>query len=94
MKDQLPNRIYKNESMIVNLDNSSGKGTHWICFFKKDNKIYYYDSFGVKPPIQLVEYFAKQNKSEVYYNIDKYQNFDEIICGHLCLEFLTKFSCT
>lgn len=89
MKDQLPNRRYKNESMIINLDNSSGNGTHWVCFFKKDNKIHYYDSFGVKPPIQLVEYFKN---CEVCYNIDKNQNFDEVICGHLCLEFLTKFS--
>jgi hypothetical protein len=31
MKDQLPNKIQKNESMIINLDNSSGPGTHWVC---------------------------------------------------------------
>ena len=35
MKDELPNRKFKNESMIINLDNSSGNGTHWVCFFQK-----------------------------------------------------------
>ncbi len=48
MKDQLPNKIRKNESMIINLDNSTGRGTHWVCFSKKDNVINYFDSFGIK----------------------------------------------
>lgn len=88
MKDELPNKIYKNECMIVNLDNSSGQGTHWVCFTKKDNIIHYYDSFGVELPSELIKYFRN---SEVYYNIDKNQDFDEVICGHLCLNFLKKF---
>ena len=58
-------------------------------FFKKDNKINYFDSFGVKPDIELIRYFEN---CEVHYNIDKNQNFDQVICGHLCLEFLYKFS--
>ena len=24
-------------------------GTHWTCFIKKDNKSYYFDSFGAQP---------------------------------------------
>ena len=88
MKDQLPDKIQKNESMIVNLDSSEGPGTHWVCFFKKDKVINYFDSFGVKPPIELIKYFEK---NLVHYNVDKNQNFDQVICGHLCLEFLSKF---
>ena len=42
MKDKLPLRKFKNESMIVNLDNSSGNGTHCVCYFKTDNKINYF----------------------------------------------------
>ena len=90
MRDQLPNRIRKNESMIINLDDSKGAGTHWVCFFKKDKIINYFDSFGVQPPSELMRYFSTEN--QVYYNVDKNQNFDEVICGHLCLKFLTKFN--
>jgi len=100
MKDQLPNKIRKNESMIINLDDSIGQGTHWVCFLKKDRVINYFDSFGVKPPNELLDYFASQNQKpkasylenfDVYYNVDQNQKFNEVICGHLCLDFLTKF---
>ena len=100
MKDQLSNKIRKNESMIINLDDSIGQGTHWVCFLKKDTVINYFDSFGVKPPNELLDYFASQNQKpkasylenfDVYYNVDQNQKFNEVICGHLCLDFLTKF---
>ncbi|MBP1526294.1 MAG: hypothetical protein H9Q67_07375 [Spiroplasma ixodetis] len=100
MKDQLPNKIRKNESMIINLDDSIGQGTHWVCLVKKGKIINYFDSFGVKPPTELLNYFALQNQKpkasylenfNVYYNVDQNHNFNEVICGHLCLDFLTKF---
>ena len=31
---------------FVNIDNGSQGGTHWTCFIVKDNKSYYFDSFG------------------------------------------------
>ena len=85
MKDQLPHKIRKNESMIINLDDSAGQGTHWVCFSKRDKIINYFDSFGVKPPTELLKYFKN---FQVCYNIDQNQNFNEVICGHLCLDFL------
>ena len=88
MKDQLPNKIRKNESMIINLDDSIGQGTHWVCFLKQGKIINYFDSFGVKPPTELLNYFKN---FDVCYNVDQNQNFNEVICGHLCLDFLTKF---
>lgn len=39
MKDQLPHKIRKNESMfimIINLDDSTGQGNNWVCFLEKD----------------------------------------------------------
>ena len=47
--------IYPRDSKIysdrgfVNIDNGSQRGTHWTCFIVKDNKSYYFDSFGVQP---------------------------------------------
>lgn len=87
MKDELPERIWKNETGIVNLDNSSGVGTHWVCYKKIKNTVYYFDSFGnLPPPIELLHYFKRAEK--VLYNFNKIQKDNTIICGHLCLEFL------
>ena len=34
------------DKRFVNLDNGRMGGTPWTCFITKDNKSYYYDSFG------------------------------------------------
>ena len=47
--------IYPRDSKIysdkgyVNIYNGSQGGTHWTCFIVKDNKSYYFDSFGGQP---------------------------------------------
>ena len=52
-----------NECGILNLDSSSGDGTHSVMWFKKGNKIYF-DSNGVQPPNELISYL----KSPMFYN--------------------------
>lgn len=87
MKDALPKNPLLNESAIVNLDNASGEGTHWVCYKKIGNDVYYYDSFGnLRPPVELIRYFGP--RANVNYNYEKQQQFDTVICGHLCLTFL------
>lgn len=87
MRDGLPKKIWKNETGIVNLDASSGPGTHWVCYKKLKNKVYYFDSFGnLPPPLELQKYFI--GADEILYNYDRMQNFNTLVCGHLCLEFL------
>lgn len=87
MKDGLPRSVKHNETGVVNLDNTVGPGTHWVCYKKLGNTVYYYDSFGnLPPPKELKRYFSKT--SRVYYNYNRHQPDDTSICGHLCLEFL------
>lgn len=87
MKDGLPKRIWKNETGIVNLDSKNGPGTHWVCYKKYQNTVYYFDSFGnLPPPKELEIYFS--NAQYVLYNFERYQQDDSVVCGHLCLEFL------
>lgn len=88
MRDCLPGKMWKNEAAIVNLDTSVGSGTHWVCYRKIGSNIYYFDSFGnLKPPQELVQYF---NGYDVYYNYRTLQSYRMVICGHLCLRFLTE----
>lgn len=89
MRDALPLKPKVNECAIVNLDISKNSGTHWVAYIKRKNYINYFDSFGaLKPPKELVNYLGKNIK--IFYNNNKYQNYDQSNCGHLCIEFLIK----
>ena len=41
-------KIYS-DNRFVKIDNGFQGGTHWTCFIVKDNKSYYFDSFGGQP---------------------------------------------
>lgn len=90
MKDNLPEKIRKKECGIVNLDSSSGPGTHWTAYVKKNDTIVYFDSYGnLRPPIALTKYFISDGSfNMVKYNHDKFQHDNAHNCGHLFLEFL------
>ena len=90
MRDRLPSHIRKHETGVINLDTYKGEGTHWVAYCKYDHTINYFDSFGnLKPPPELIKYF-KDGENCILYNYDRYQNYNQINCGHLCLEFLYK----
>lgn len=87
MRNALPNQIWTNETAIVNLDDSDGPGTHWVCYKKLADSVYYFDSFGnLPPPKELANYFGEVPK--ILFNYDRRQKETTPVCGHLCLEFL------
>ena len=45
-KDNVP-ILNNNESTIVNLANSDKTGTHWIAMKFINNKLFYFDSYGI-----------------------------------------------
>ena len=88
MRNELPaTGPLKNESAVVNLDNASGSGTHWVAYKMRGDDVLYFDSFGdLQPPIDLLLYLRV---SKVKYNYDRYQDYGSYNCGHLCLKFLS-----
>ncbi|KAF0701799.1 Uncharacterized protein FWK35_00030099, partial [Aphis craccivora] len=53
-RDSLPKKPHVIECGILNLDISSGGGSHWVAFHKNKDKVIYFDSFGdISPPIEL-----------------------------------------
>lgn len=90
MRDTLPiSGVRRNESGIVNLDDADGPGTHWVAYAKRGDFGAYFDSFGnLRPPMELVRYL---NVSQLEYNHTPYQNYNQNICGQLCLQFLRRF---
>ena len=88
LRDTLPKKAKSNECGILNLDSSSGDGTHWVMWFKKGKEMFYFDSYGEQPPNELIAYL----KSPIFYNIERVQQNGEVFCGHLCLFALKQLS--
>lgn len=87
MCDTLPKRPLENESCIVNLEPSSRSGSHWVAIHKRGKHAYYFDSYGdLRPPREIKLYL--RDCSSIQYNYERYQSFNSVICGHLCLQFL------
>jgi hypothetical protein len=82
VRDGLPKEPRKSECGILNLDDSSGGGTHWVCWYK-GAKTVYFDGYGLPPPEELIDYLH-----EVLYNSESPQPAGTVVCGHLCLYVL------
>ena len=81
--------IYPKNSKInsgkgfVNIDDGRMGGTHWTCFIVKDNKSYYFDSFGVQPD----KFLLNQLPKPIIYHNYKIQDINSFLCGSYCLYF-------
>ena len=88
LRDTLPTKTQLNECGILNLDSSSGDGTHWVMWFKKGKDKFYFDSYGTQPPSELITYL----KSPIFYNSERVQQNGEVFRGQLCLIALKQLS--
>ena len=89
-KDMLPKRINKSESIIVNLqDYFAGSGTHWVCVYNDQGSgnVEYFDSFGLVPPNEVIEYMRTSNKN-IIYNDTQIQNINSILCEFYCVYYV------
>jgi hypothetical protein len=77
------------ECLVLNLDHSNNDGTHWTCLFIKNEEMYYFDSYGYPPPLEVEDYY---NDKERYYSSFKIQDYGEVICGHYCIYVLYNLS--
>ena len=87
-RDKLPDAPNERECGILNLDSSNGKGTHWVAWHKNKNTKYYFDSYGIQPPTEIINYL----KSPIHYNSSLLQDPNTHICGHLCIYVLKQLS--
>jgi len=88
VRDELPESPKSKECGIFNLDDSNGRETNWVAWTKRGKDEIYFDSYGLRPPTELLKYL----KSPVYYNSERLQPDAEVFCGHLCLCVLKKTS--
>jgi len=90
-KDNIPTRLPKgNYAIVINLDDSIGAGTHWVCLIQKTNSknLLYYDSFGVEhPPQQVIDI---ENRRGIVANNSQHQDIESILCGYYCCRVIRR----
>ena len=85
-RDNLPQKI-KKEIGIINLDDTQGPGTHWVCYRNLDSVVEYFDPFGLVMPNESLKYFRSSGK-HIVYSLDEIQNRNTVLCGYWCLYYL------
>ena len=84
-RNNLPRQI-RDGAYIINLDEYTDLGTHWIALFCNRSKIVYFDSFGVEHvPEEIKEFVGNKN---IKANIFRVQANDSVMCGYFCIGFI------
>ena len=71
------------KKLFVNIDQRSMGGSHWVCFYKKDDDSIYCDSFEVFSDKILPKQLSKSIISQNHKN----QDINSNLCGEYCLYF-------
>ena len=78
-RDNLPKKI-KDGEYVINFDEYTDTGTHWIALFCNKNEIAYFDRFGVEHiPEEIKEFIKNEN---INTNISRVQANNSIMCGY------------
>ena len=83
-RDNLPKM--KDGAFVINLDEYSDIGTHWIAFYARNNNVTYFDSFGVEHFLKEVKTFISNKNIKT--NIFRIQAYDSVMCGYFCIFFI------
>ena len=69
-RDGLPCKI-KKECGIINLDDITGPGTHWVCYRNITNVVEYFDPLVPIMPNEVLEYFHTGSLKPIVCSIDE-----------------------
>ena len=76
----------EDRTYIINFDEYSDIGTHWIALYVQNNDITYSDSFGVERIPKEIRIFISNNNIKT--NIFRIPAYDSIMCGYFCIGFI------
>ena len=83
-RDNLPK--IKDGAYVINLDEYSDIGTHWIALYVLNNDVTYFDSFRVEHTPKEIKVFIKNKNIKT--NIFRIQAYDSIVCRYFCVGFI------
>ena len=79
-------RKIKDGAYVINFDEYSNIGTHWVALYLQKNNITYFDSFGVEDIPKEIKSFIKNKNIKT--NIFRIQAYDSIMCGYFSIRFV------
>jgi len=87
-KDELKTRSPDSRFYVVNLEDfNDGDGSHWVLVYDvHPREIYYFDSYGLFPPPEIVEFMKKSRDSfgrpkRRFWSDAQYQTVESTQCG-------------
>ena len=84
-RDNLLDKI-KDGAYVVNLDEYSHIGTHWIALYINNKTVTYFDSFGVEHiPKEIKKTINNKNIIATIFII---QAHDSVMCEYFCISFI------
>ena len=75
--NNLPDKI-KDGTYVINLDEYSDIGTHWVALHANNKTVTYFDSFGVEHIPKEIKKFI--NIKNIIANIFRTQAYDSVMC--------------
>ena len=87
-RDNFPEKI-KDGAYLINLDEYSDIGTHWIALYVNTKTVTYFDIFGVEHiPKEIKKYINNKNIIYIISKIYRIQEYDSVMCGYFCIGFI------
>ena len=84
-RDNLPNKV-KDGAYVINLDEHSNIGAHWVALYVNYKTATYFDSFGIEHiPKEIKNFTNNKNIITITYRV---QNYDSAVCGYFCIGFI------
>ena len=84
-RDNLPK--VKEGAHVINLDENSLIGTHWVALYVRNNGVSYFDSFRVQHIPKEIKTFIDRSLS-ITTNVFRIQAYDSIMCGYFFVGFI------
>ena len=84
-KDNVP-VLKNNQSIIINLENSFRNGGHWVSYCKRNNKIFYFDCYGIAYIPDIIK--NQYPKHKFICNVYRTQSIGSNQCARFCILFV------
>ena len=84
--NNLQKKAIKKGAHVINLDEYTSIGTHWIALFVKPKYTVYFDSFGLEHISKQIKIFI--GNKDIKANTFRLQAYDSIMCRYYCIEFI------
>ena len=76
----------KDGAYVIDLDEYSVIGTHWVALYVQNKNVNYFDSFGVEHIKEEVQAFI--NNKNIKTNNFRMQAYDSMRCRYFCIGFI------